>query len=76
MTAILIICLFFVAGVWADDEGYQNVNTSIPGNLTIPNEIESGTGNNGTTIEYVKDELIVQYITGEMEDNQSYKIIA
>jgi PKD repeat protein len=74
--AAILICLLFVAGVWADDVFYQNTNTSVSGNSAIPNEIETGTDNNGTISEYVKDELIVQYITGGMEDNQSYKTIA
>ncbi len=61
LIAAILICLFFVAGVFADDVFNQNSNTSIPGNLTTPHEIETVTDSNGTIIEYVKDELIIQF---------------
>ena len=58
--AIILCCLFFVVVVPAD-EAYQHINTTIPENLTVPYETETFTDINGTTYEYVKDEVIIQF---------------
>ena len=72
LVAAILLCLLFVAGVWADD-GYQNTNTSIPGNLTTPHEIETVTDSNGNIIEYVKDEVIIQFKQEVIDQSDLYR---
>jgi thermitase len=70
--SIIFICTFVFMGIFADDVVYQNDNAGKSDNLTISYDIETVTDINGTTIQYVKNELIIQFKPEFVKDQISY----
>ena len=61
LLVIIFICSFVCIGIFADNVLAENNDSEISGNLTISHETGTFTDINGTVIECVKNELIIQF---------------
>jgi thermitase len=74
--AFIFIFTFVFLGVFADDVVCQNDDAKKSDNVTISHEIETVGDINGTTIHYVKNELIIQFKPEFLKDPISYATIS
>jgi thermitase len=76
LLVIIFICSFVCTGIFADNVPAENNDSQIAGNLTGSHETGTFTDVNGTVIECVKNELIIQFKPELTNDPISFATIS